>query len=127
MGLFSRSKCLLSCRPGVSGCLLLLAAIIGPLSMSTAASQEQKAPMTGVHPATPQPEREQKSALTEAISRHLPPAARAEITRKNYIDDYIFGKMECDHIPHALLASDLEFIRRVYLDLTGRIPEPEAI
>ena len=32
--------------------------------------------------------------------------------------------MERDHIPHAPLASDTEFFRRVHLDLTGRLPDP---
>jgi hypothetical protein len=35
--------------------------------------------------------------------------------------------MQKDNIPHAGLASDLEFIRRVHLDLTGRIPDSEVI
>src|SRR5206468_1425215 len=40
----------------------------------------------------------------------------------SYIDEFIFGKMQQDNIPHAPLASDAEFLRRVSLDLTGRIP-----
>ena len=35
--------------------------------------------------------------------------------------------MERDKIPHADLCSDTEFLRRVSLDLTGRLPEVEAI
>ena len=49
------------------------------------------------------------------------------IARNNYIDDFIFDKMERDHIPHAPLSSDEEFLRRVSLDLTGRLPEPERV
>ena len=49
------------------------------------------------------------------------------VARKNYIDGYIFGKMEQDHIPHAPLSSDEEFLRRVSLDLIGRIPQPEQV
>src|SRR5262245_48766646 len=49
------------------------------------------------------------------------------ISRNNYIDGFVFGRMERDQIPHAPLASDTEFLRRAYLDLTGRIPEPEQI
>ncbi len=49
------------------------------------------------------------------------------VARKNYIDRYIFGKMEQDHIPHAPLSSDEEFLRRVSLDLIGRIPQPEQV
>ena len=50
-----------------------------------------------------------------------------EIPRKNFIDDHIFGKMERDSITPAPLASDTEFLRRVYLDLTGRLPEPDDV
>ena len=35
--------------------------------------------------------------------------------------------MQKDKIPHAGLSSDLEFVRRIHLDLTGRIPESEVI
>jgi hypothetical protein len=43
------------------------------------------------------------------------------------VDDFILGKMARDTIPHAPLAGDEEFLRRVYLDLIGRIPEPEQV
>jgi uncharacterized protein DUF1549/uncharacterized protein DUF1553 len=46
----------------------------------------------------------------------------AAIPRKNFIDDAIFGRMATANIRSAPLASDLEFLRRVTLDLTGRIP-----
>jgi hypothetical protein len=52
---------------------------------------------------------------------------RTGIKRENYVDDYVFAKMERDHVPHGTLTSDLEFLRRVYLDLTGRIPPPDVI
>ncbi len=52
------------------------------------------------------------------------PLAAAE---KNLIDEHIFAKMAKDRIPHAPIASDEEFLRRVTLDLTGRLPTPEAI
>ena len=35
--------------------------------------------------------------------------------------------MERDNIPHAQLSSDEEFLRRVFLDLTGRLPEPDRV
>src|SRR4029079_7754678 len=37
--------------------------------------------------------------------------------------DEILGKMEKDGITPAPLSSDTEFLRRVTLDLTGRIPD----
>ena len=51
----------------------------------------------------------------------------ADLPRRNFIDEYVFSKIEKDHVPHAKLSSDAEFLRRVTLDLTGRLPEPEAV
>ncbi len=62
--------------------------------------------------------------LTDRLTSGLPrPAAAAgRMPRRNFIDEHVFGKMERDGIPHAPLATDGEFFRRVTLDLTGRIP-----
>lgn len=49
------------------------------------------------------------------------------VPRRNYIDELIFGKMQKDGVPHAGMATDLEFARRVHLDLTGRLPEPDSL
>jgi hypothetical protein len=46
----------------------------------------------------------------------------SKIARKNLIDDYIFGAMASAGIQSAPLTIDGEFLRRVTLDLTGRIP-----
>lgn len=54
-------------------------------------------------------------------------AAAAELPRKNFIDDHIFSKIAKDRVPHAPLASDEEFLRRVTLDLSGRLPSPETV
>jgi len=51
----------------------------------------------------------------------------ARIPRVNYVDDEIFGKMEADHVPSAPRSSDTEFLRRVTLDLTGRIPDADVV
>jgi hypothetical protein len=67
--------------------------------------------------------------LTEALTSPLPRATRtgAPIPRRNYIDEQIFGRLERDGVPHADLAGDEEFVRRVYLDATGLLPEPQQI
>jgi hypothetical protein len=51
----------------------------------------------------------------------------AALPIKNLVDEYIFKRMERDGIPHAPLSSDEEFVRRIYLDLTGRIPDAETV
>jgi hypothetical protein len=72
------------------------------------------------------------SRQTEAISDQLqltaaPLVAAQEMPRKNYIDSFIFDRMGRAGIDSAPLCTDQEFIRRVSLDLTGRIPTPEAV
>ena len=68
-------------------------------------------------------------SLTERVTASLPkPAAVTEkVIRRNFIDKYLFEKMERDGVPHAPMSTDREFIRRVRLDLTGRIPTTHEI
>ncbi|MBK9062638.1 MAG: DUF1549 domain-containing protein [Acidobacteria bacterium] len=77
--------------------------------------------------------REAVSRTTRAFAAARPVAAGtafrpvARIRRVNYVDDEIFGKMEADHVPPAPPSSDTEFLRRVTLDLTGRIPDADVV
>ncbi len=48
----------------------------------------------------------------------------AGLPRANFIDDLISKKLAALHLPPSRSASDLEFIRRVTLDLTGALPSP---
>ena len=59
------------------------------------------------------------------FARNMNVAGEQPVPRKNFIDEYIFGRMERDGIRPAPLADDQEFLRRAYLDLTGRIPSVE--
>jgi uncharacterized protein DUF1549/uncharacterized protein DUF1553 len=65
--------------------------------------------------------------LTNRVSKSLPSSPGPPVVEKNYIDQYIFGKIQRDHVPHASLCSDTEFLRRATLDLTGRLPTPEKV
>jgi Protein of unknown function (DUF1549)/Protein of unknown function (DUF1553) len=49
------------------------------------------------------------------------------VRHANFVDDEILGKMEAGGVPSAPLASDAEFLRRVTLDLTGRIPDAATV
>jgi hypothetical protein len=51
----------------------------------------------------------------------------ADIPRRNFIDDFIFGAMERQGVKSAALSSDQEFLRRIYFDLTGHPPSPADI
>jgi hypothetical protein len=55
------------------------------------------------------------------------PIRAAPIQHRNFVDDYIFGRMERDHVPHARLCTDEEFLRRVTLDLIGVIPDADSV
>ena len=84
------------------------------------------------HPPIPDGSRAvELDRLTTRVAGRAGPKSVAEpakpVIRKNYIDGYIFGKMEQDRVPHAPLSTDEEFLRRLSLDLIGRIPEPEQV
>ena len=69
------------------------------------------------------------SRLTQAVASTLPASGTsfAPIPRRNFVDEFIFGRIERDHIPHAPIAGDEEFLRRAYLDATGLLPTPDKI
>ena len=50
-----------------------------------------------------------------------------KLEQHNYIDELIDAKLQRIKVQPSLPASDAEFLRRVYLDLTGRLPEPETV
>jgi hypothetical protein len=74
-------------------------------------------------------ERVRKLALVD----HRTAAAAAasvsadKIVQRNFIDQEIFGKLIQVNSPSAPIAADEEFLRRIYLDLTGRLPDPGDI
>jgi Protein of unknown function (DUF1549)/Protein of unknown function (DUF1553) len=118
------------------GSFILFIAMVFCLSLVVSAQKEQP------QSAQPQDDRieaahskllsaedkaKEASRLTEAVAPALPAAAAstAPVPRKNFIDEFIFGRMERDKIPHAPIAGDEEFLRRAYLDATGLLPTPD--
>ena len=71
----------------------------------------------------------QVSDLTKDVAAKLPHIGTdgKKIVLRNFIDQHLFSRMAKDRIPHAPLSNDYEFCRRIYLDLTGRIPTPEQL
>ena len=61
-------------------------------------------------------------AGSASLERDLPSAVA-----RNLIDRHIFEKIERENIPRATLSTDEDFIRRVYLDLSGRIPKANTV
>src|ERR1700687_4868747 len=62
-----------------------------------------------------------KSATTPSRTPSTPRVAPAA----NTTEQHIFGKMTPDGVEPGPRTSDAQFLRRIYLDLTGRIPTPE--
>jgi hypothetical protein len=52
---------------------------------------------------------------------------RARMPHASFVDDEVLGALEAAGVAPAPLASDTEFLRRVTLDLTGRIPTAAAV
>lgn len=66
--------------------------------------------------------------LTTAVARPADPARTgAPVPRRNVIDEILFARMAKDGIPHAPLSTDDEFVRRVYLDVTGLPPSAAEV
>jgi hypothetical protein len=66
------------------------------------------------------------SRLTSTFAGQTPVASQ-KVAIKSYIDEHVFGRMERDKVPHAPIANDNEFVRRVYLDATGLLPTPAQV
>ncbi len=110
----------------------LLVLALGFASLNSMRAQQPAQRFPGEHtPAKLTPARPAKEVgdLTRDVAAKLPPTgANVQLsTWRNLIDQHLFSAMQRDGIPHAPLTSDYEFCRRVYLDLTGRIPTPEQL
>lgn len=64
-------------------------------------------------------------SVVTAAGSQPPPLLR--LPHASFVDDEILGKMEAEGIAHAPLSSDAEFLRRLTLDLTGRIPDASDV
>jgi hypothetical protein len=56
-----------------------------------------------------------------------PLAGYPDTPANNFIDEEVFSKLRKFHIVPSALSSDGEFLRRVCLDLTGRLPPPQRV
>ena len=80
------------------------------------------------------PETRRLSATTSAVTNamgYVPGGSRTynygQAHKAGSIDSYIFADFQANGITPAPKTSDWEFIRRVTLDLTGRIPTPDRV
>ena len=92
-------------------------------------SQSQKNEEEKAHPPDPgSGRRAELDEVTSQVTAGLAgPVESLPVQRNNYIDDFIFDKLQKDQIPYASLSSDAAFLRRAHLDLTGRLPEVSRV
>ncbi len=67
-------------------------------------------------PVAPAGGRTAASDLTDRLRPSNPDLGSNPVPRRNLIDEFIFDKIEKDRVPHAPLASDEEFFRRIHID-----------
>lgn len=63
-------------------------------------------------------------AAANTVARSV---AANDVARRNFIDVEIFDRLAKDGVPAARLTTDEEFVRRIYLDLTGRLPSASDV
>jgi hypothetical protein len=67
------------------------------------------------------------ATITVPYANNIDPALFAAEPRRNQIDELVLAKLAELRLPPSPLASDSEFLRRVWLDMTGTLPPPEEI
>lgn len=69
--------------------------------------------------------------VRKTMDAYIPPGTPTSTFGANHtadsIDSYIYADFQANSITPAPLTTDWEFVRRVTLDLTGRIPTPTAV
>lgn len=121
----------------VLGSLLILGTVSASLAIQSAskqteASQKKADRIEEVHKGlfgTAPTATDKANQLTTQAAGALPNGSTISesVQRRNFIDEYIFGRMQRDSIPHAGISADEEFVRRVYLDATGQLPTVEEV
>jgi len=112
---------------------LLIVLLVFSLTLSASAqAQEPKPPADPLEDAHQglfqnRTDRAVEAGRTTAAFQQAGPVLSANVPRRNFIDEQIFGRMDRDKVPHASLAGDEEFIRRAYIDATGLLPPADTI
>ena len=112
-----------------SACSLVCRCCVGRRGRGCSTPARRSRPRIIQPPPDTGPPRREISDLTKRVAaRHCPPArGERPFVARTLIDRQLADAWTRDNIPHAPLSNDDEFCRRVYLDLTGRIPTPEQL
>jgi hypothetical protein len=118
----------------IAACWLSNLALVAQEPQPLEASAQSSTPFPEEHSdlTTPANIEKRVSEVTQSVADKLPSVGAAAtndspIAERNLIDQHLFTAMRRDKVPHARLTNDYEFVRRVYLDLTGRIPTLEQL
>ena len=66
-------------------------------------------------------------SITASAKGSKASVAADSLPQRNFIDEEIFGKLRNQNVAAAAISSGEEFFRRIYLDLTGRIPTASEV
>ncbi len=69
----------------------------------------------------------QVAAARIAVPLSDAPVVEDDFPPVNVIDEHVRAELKRLRVPASPLSSDAEFLRRVHLDLTGRLPAPEEV
>ena len=104
--------------------------LLGAPLIFVAASAKDSCPLPPVESAAAVYRQASLNAETLAASsrrRSVGTPKSTVLPQANFIDAHIAAKLTRDGVAPAAIASDEEFLRRIYLDLTGIIPDSAAV
>ncbi len=78
-------------------------------------------------PGTPITEKDKQFWSFQKLTNRKPPAVKNRAWVRNAIDAFVLQKLEANQLAPAPPAEPRVLVRRVYLDLTGLPPSPEAV
>ncbi len=65
--------------------------------------------------------------ITSPYDAEVPESIFAEAARRNFVDELVLKQLQVLHLPPAAPADDATFIRRAFLDTTGKLPTADEV